>query len=139
MPPALSAVKWVDLPTKRDNRGSLTIVSQTEVPFAIARLFYLYGMDSLVSRGGHAHRVTEQLVVPVAGRFVLDLTDGRKTESFVMENPARGIYVPPMIWDHLHEFSSEAVCLVIASTQYSESDYIRNWEEFLAIRGYAQP
>jgi len=127
----LHRIRWIELPLKTDHRGSLTIVGHDEIPFSVARLFYVHGVPPGIERGGHAHRVTEQFILPVSGRFRLDLTDGRTTNRYIMDNSSRGIYVPPMVWDRLYDFSSDAVCLVLASTQYAESDYIRSWEDYL--------
>lgn len=134
MLPNLSEVKWIELPTRKDHRGTLTIASPPEILFSVARLFYLHGIAPGVARGGHAHRVTAQIIIPVSGRFMLDLTDGMERSSYTLDNPQRAIYVPPMIWDHLYDFTPDSVCLVLASTQYSEPDYIRDWNEFLAVR-----
>ena len=127
----LDAVRWIELPKRADERGTLTIVGHDDIPFSVARLFYVRNVPAGLERGGHAHRVTEQFLIAIAGSFSLDLTDGKQTRSFRLDNPDRGIYVPPMIWDRLHDFTTEAVCMVLASTQYAESDYIRRWDEFL--------
>ena len=127
----LHRIRWIELPRKTDHRGSLTIVGHDEIPFSVARLFYVQGVPSGIERGGHAHRVTEQFVLPVSGSFKLDLTDGKTINQYTMDDSSRGIYVPPMVWDRLYDFSADAVCLVLASTQYAESDYIRNWEDYL--------
>jgi WxcM-like, C-terminal len=132
---ALGAVRWIDLPKRVDRRGTLTIVGHDDIPFSIARLFYVRGVPGGEERGGHAHHVTEQFVLAVSGAFSLDLTDGRETRSFRLESPDRGVYVPPMVWDRLYGFSEGAVCLVLASTQYAESDYIRDWDEFMRAGG----
>jgi WxcM-like, C-terminal len=134
MKAGLDSARWVDLPTRTDLRGALTIVGHDDIPFSIARIFYVYDIPGGVERGGHAHHVTEQFVLAAAGEFSLDLTDGASRRSFRLESPGRGVYVPPMIWDRLYEFSAGAVCLVLASTQYAESDYVRDWEEFLRAR-----
>jgi WxcM-like, C-terminal len=126
----LNVVRWIDLPVRADPRGSLTIVGHDDIPFSIARLFYVRDVPAGIDRGGHAHRVTEQFVVAVNGTFSLDLTDGAQKRTFRLESPARGVYVPPMVWDRLYDFSAQAVCLVLASTQYAESDYIRDWNEY---------
>lgn len=126
----LSMVKWIQFPCKTDVRGTLAVVEGKELPFAIARFFYVHGMPSNVERGGHAHRATEQIVIAVTGSFRLDLTDGKRTQSYLLDDPDKGVYIPPMIWDRLYAFSPDAVCLVVASTYYSETDYIRDWDEF---------
>jgi len=135
---ALEAVRWIDLPKRVDPRGTLTIVGHDDIPFSIARLFYVHGVPRGVERGGHAHHVTEQFIIAASGSFSLDLTDGRRTQSFHLDSPDRGVYIPPMIWDRLYDFSPGALCLVLASTQYAESDYIRDWNEFLHHNEAAQ-
>jgi dTDP-4-dehydrorhamnose 3,5-epimerase-like enzyme len=130
----LEGARWIDLPVRTDPRGTLTIVGHDEIPFSITRLFYVREVPAGVERGGHAHRVTEQFVLAINGSFSLDLTDGRDKRSFRLDSPTRGVYIPPMVWDRLYDFSGQAVCLVLASTQYAESDYIRDWNEFLRER-----
>lgn len=127
---ALDAVRWVELPKRTDQRGTLTIVGHDDIPFSVARLFYVRNVPAGLERGGHAHRVTEQFLIAISGAFSLDLTDGKRTRSFRLEDPDRGIYVPPMIWDRLYDFTPDGLCLVLASTQYAEADYIRRWEDF---------
>lgn len=133
----LEAVRWIDLARRADHRGTLTVVGHDEIPFSIARIFYVHDVPEGVERGGHAHHVTEQFVIAMSGRFTLELTDGQQRRSFDLASPDRGIYIPPMIWDRLHHFTRDAVCLVLASTQYAESDYIRDWSEFLRLRQQA--
>jgi hypothetical protein len=130
----LEAARWIDLPSRVDARGTLTIVDHDGIPFSIVRFFYVHDIPPGVERGGHAHHTTEQFVLAVAGSFALDLTDGKAKRSFRLESPARGVYIPPMVWDRLYEFSPGAVCLVVASTQYAESDYVRDWNEFLRFK-----
>jgi hypothetical protein len=93
-------------------------------------LFYVHGVPPGGERGGHAHRVTEHFVIALAGGFSLDLSDASGTRSFRLEAPDRGVYVLPMLWDRLYDFSPGAVCLVVVSTRYAESDYIRDWSTF---------
>lgn len=127
----LEAARWIDLPRRIDGRGELTVVGHADIPFSIARLFYVHGVPPGGDRGGHAHRVTEQFVIAIAGSFSLDLSDGLQTRSFRLETPHRGVYIPPMLWDRLYEFGRDSVCLVLASTQYADSDYVRDWDAFL--------
>jgi dTDP-4-dehydrorhamnose 3,5-epimerase-like enzyme len=130
MTPSLHAIKWIDLPRRADQRGTLTIVGHDDIPFSIARIFYVHHVPPGLERGGHAHRVTEQFLIAVSGAFSLDLTDGKETRSYRLDHPDRGIYIPPMVWDRLYDFTPEAICLVLASTQYAESDYVRKWDDF---------
>lgn len=134
----LAEVRWIQLPRKTDERGHLTIVEGQAMPFAIARFFYIHGMPAGVERGCHAHRATEQFIVAMVGSFRLDLTDGRHSQSYLLNNSSKGVYIPPMIWGRLYEFSPDAICLVVASTPYSESDYVRDWTEFQRIAGSPQ-
>lgn len=134
---SLAKVRWYQLPCKTDERGNLTIVENESMPFPTARFFYMHGMPAGVERGGHAHKVTEQFVIAMAGSFRLDLTDGGPVKSYELNSPDQGIYIPPMIWDRLYDFSPDAICLVVASTPYSESDYIRDWSEFQRMTGHS--
>ncbi len=130
----LSKVTVIDLPSvAQPERGCLTVIQgEQHLPFPIARIFYIYGVPGGCDRGAHAHRGTEQVFVALSGNFALDLTDGHKQETFMMSRPDRAVYVPPMIWVRLHNFSADAVCLVLASTGYDPGDYIRDWDEFTA-------
>ena len=135
MKKGLAAARWIDLAVRADPRGTLTIAGYDEIPFSIARLFYVRDVPSGTERGGHAHRVTEQFVVDVNGTLSFDLTDGRDNRSFHLDSPTRGVYIPPMLWDRFYDFSEHAVCLVLASTQYAESDYVRDWSEYQRLTG----
>lgn len=129
-------IRALSLPTHEDQRGNLTVAEGSAgVPFEIARAFYVYGVTPGATRGGHAHRMTEQLVVPLAGHFQLELTDGVNVARFEMNDPRQGIYIPPLIWDRLFAFSPDAVCLVFASGKYDPADYIRDWDTFLDTVG----
>lgn len=127
----LDRARWIDLPRRIDARGALTIIGHADIPFSIARIFYVHDVPRGGERGGHAHRVTEQFVIAIAGSFAIDLSDGSRTRSFRLDIPQRGVYVPPMLWDRLYDFGSGAVCMVLVSTQYAESDYIRDWSTFV--------
>jgi hypothetical protein len=131
---SLAGARWIDLPVRAEERGALTFIGHDEIPFSISRLFYVRGVPPGTERGGHAHRVTEQFVIAASGCFSLDLTDGSNKRTFRLESSERGVYIPPMIWDRLYDFSPDAVCLVLASTQYAESDYVRDWNEYLRER-----
>ncbi len=113
----------------------MAIIDTGTLPFSITRLFYIYDVVKGQQRGGHAHRRTEQFVLATRGSFKMDLTDGIGTREFLLNHPSRGVYIPVMIWDRLYDFSSDAVCMVLASTSYDESDYIRDWTVFANLRG----
>jgi len=123
----------IDLPHIRDARGSLSFVEGgRHVPFDIRRVYYLYDVTPGVSRGAHAHKKLEQLLIPLGGAFDVVLDDGRAQKTIRLEHSDVGLYICPMIWRELLNFSSGAVCFVLASAPYDEEDYFRNHEEFLA-------
>ena len=125
----------VDLPRVTDPRGNLTFVeSNDQVPFDIARVYYLYDVPGGESRGGHAHRQLQQLVVAAAGSFDVIVDDGTGTARFHLNRSYYGLYIPRLTWRELGNFSSGSVCLVLASQLYSEDDYYRDYDEFLAAR-----
>jgi dTDP-4-dehydrorhamnose 3,5-epimerase-like enzyme len=127
---SLEDVRLIDLPHVPDERGVLTsIESGRDVPFEIRRIFFMH--DIRASRGGHAHRVTRQLVVPVSGEFRIQISDGVRFASYSMNNRNQGLYLPPLTWAQFCEFSASAVCLVLADTHYDESSYIRDWNDFV--------
>jgi dTDP-4-dehydrorhamnose 3,5-epimerase-like enzyme len=133
----LEVVRWIDFPHAVDERGTLTAVEGGEsIPFEIRRIFYMHGTPAGVDRGGHAHRGTHQVVIPISGQFEVELSDGRETRPYTLSDPNRGLYMPPMTFVQLRNFSPHAVCLVLADTPYDRSKSIRTWEEFLsAVRG----
>ena len=130
----LDAVRWVELPSNVDERGVLTsIESGQDIPFEIKRIFYMHHITT--DRGGHAHADTEQVVTAAAGRFKMDLSDGVDTRTYVLDDPTRGVYTPPMVFIELYDFSPGAVCLVLASTHYDIEKSIRSWEAYLEAIG----
>lgn len=131
--PLLGGACVVALPKIEDPRGNLTAIeSQTHIPFLIARVYYLYDVPAGASRGGHAHRELEQVIVAAAGSFDVTLKDGKDAERVTLNRPYQGLYLPKMVWRDIDSFSSGAVCLVLASDHYLESDYFRDFAEFQA-------
>ena len=125
----------VDLPRVADARGNLTFIEGGEhVPFPIERVYYLYDVPGGESRGGHAHRELQQLIVAAAGSFDVVVDDGRHRERFFLNRSYVGLYVPQMVWRELENFSSGSVCLVRASQRYDEDDYYRDHEDFVRAR-----
>mgnify|MGYP002780353701 CR=1 FL=1 len=123
------------LPRIESPSGSLTPVYGGEhVPFQIARVYYLYDVPGGASRGGHAHVELEQLIVAASGSFEVILDDGTTRRTVFLNRPYQGLYVTPMIWRELVNFSSGGICMVLASTPYAEVDYIRAYDDFLARR-----
>jgi hypothetical protein len=109
---------------------STEAIPQINVPFEIPRVYYLYDIPGGASRGGHAHRGLEQLLVAAAGSFEVALNDGRRDKTVRLDQPDSGAYIAPGIWRELTDFSSGAICLTLASAPYDEADYIRDYEEF---------
>ena len=138
MTPGVADCRLIELPRLADPRGNLTFVEgNVHIPFDIRRVFYLYDVPGGASRGGHAHRQLEQLIVAMSGSFTVVLDDGRERRRVPLNRSYRGLYIPCMIWRELEDFSSGAVCAVLASTRYDESDYFRDYGEFRAARGLA--
>lgn len=132
----VSDCKIIQLPRIADTRGKLSFIeSHDHVPFDIKRIYYLYDMPPDAERGAHGHKKLEQLIVPLAGSFDICFDDGYHKKSYRLENPWEGVYVAPMIWRELKNFSSGAICLVLASEHYDEQDYFRNYHEFLHAAG----
>jgi dTDP-4-dehydrorhamnose 3,5-epimerase-like enzyme len=130
---SLCKVVSIDLATfSEPARGSLTVVqSKQDIPFSIARIFYIYGSPKDCERGAHAHREAQQAFIAVAGSFSLDTTNVHHSNTYILKEPNRAVYVPPMIWARVHNFSSDAVCLVLTNTSYDPADYICDWDEYV--------
>lgn len=113
-------------------RGSLTFVQKgEEFPFEVKRAYWTYDVPSGGWRGGHAHKTLKQLILAVSGCFTLKLDDGKETQEFLLNHPYQAVLVEEGIWRELHDFSAGAVCLVLASEEFDEDDYIRDYDEFL--------
>ena len=124
--------KILQLPKITNRQGNLTPVQGAiDIPFSIARVYYLYDVPGGVSRAGHAHKELQQLIVSVMGAFDIILDDGEKRITVHLDRAYYGLYVPRLIWRELENFSSGVVCLVLASLPYDEGDYYRNYEEYL--------
>ena len=123
-------IKWIDIPSINDPRGNLAVLENSKLPFKIKRVYYLYDVPNGSKRGGHAHKDLLQLIVPLSGSFELVLKDGVNEKTVMLHNPTRGVLIPTMTWRELRNFSAGAVCLVLASEEFDEEDYIRDWEEF---------
>jgi hypothetical protein len=125
----------IDLERITDPRGNLTFVEGgSHVPFEIQRVFYLYDVPGGESRGGHAHRELQQLIIAASGSFDVVVDDGTEQERFSLNRSYYGLYVPRMVWSHLENFSSGSVSLVLASLPYDEADYYRDYDAFQAVR-----
>jgi len=122
----------INLPKIADPRGNLTFIEGgRHVPFQIQRVYYLYDTPGGAERGGHAHKGLQQLIVAMSGSFDVVLNDGQEKKRFHLNRSYYGLYVCPMIWRELDNFSSGSVCMVLASNYYDESDYYRDFQEFV--------
>ena len=127
----MSLFRWVNLPPLGDERGSLVALEAGKsVPFEIKRVYYLFATKD-VSRGFHAHKKLQQMAVCVAGKCRMVLDDGHTREEAWLDSPTKGLLVNDLVWHEMHDFSSDCVMLVLASEHYDESDYLRNYAEFL--------
>ena len=128
----LDYCEMVSLPKIHEPRGNLTFVEgQGLIPFDIARVYYLYDVPGGAERGGHAHKGLQQLIIAMSGSFDVVLDDGRNKRRVHLNRSYYGLYVCPMIWRELDNFSSGSVCLVLASNKYDEADYYRDYQQFL--------
>lgn len=118
-----------------ERKGNISVVENNQdIPFEVRRAYYLYDVPGGESRGGHAHKELSQLIIAASGSFTVTLDDGRVKRTFTLNRPYQGLYVVPGIWRTLDDFSSGAVCLVLASHEYDEQDYIRNYNEFIRYK-----
>ena len=128
----ISKCRMVDLPKITDPRGNLTFIEgNRHVPFDIRRVYYLYDVPGGAERGGHAHKDLHQLIIAMSGSFDVVLDDGKNKQRIHLNRSYNGLYVCPMIWRELDNFSSGSVCMVLASNHYDESDYYRDYNEFI--------
>jgi uncharacterized RmlC-like cupin family protein len=123
----------INLPKISNPEGNLTFIEgSNQIPFDIQRVYYLYDVPGGAIRGSHAHKNLHQIIISASGSFDIELDDGRKKKRFHLNRPFEALYIPPMMWRLLDNFSSGACCLVLASEKYSELDYIRNYKDFAA-------
>lgn len=128
----LKDCRIIELPKIEDPRGNLTFVEgDRHIPFDIQRVYYLYDVPGGSERGSHAHRGLQQFIIAMSGSFDVVLDDGTSSQRFHLNRSYYGLYVPPMMWRTLDNFSSGSVCMVLASARYTEADYIRDHAQFL--------
>jgi len=129
---SLDDIYWIDLPSFQDSRGSLTAIeSAKDIPFPVKRIFYMY--QTSANRGGHAHKESKQVAIAVFGAFTFRLSDAKDTRTFRLDNPSRGLYIPPMVFlDDIVQDTPDSVIIVLANTHYDDERYIRNYADYLA-------
>lgn len=125
----------IELDKHHHAKGNITVIENNEtIPFNTKRVYYLYDVPGGESRGGHAHKELSQLIVAASGSFNVTLSDGSVKRTFTLNRPYQGLLVVPGIWRELNDFSSGSVCLVLASHMYDESDYIRDYKEYISYK-----
>ena len=130
----LSDCKILPILTHTDERGSLGVVETDDpLPFSPQRLYFLYGVPEQKSRGEHAHRVLRQFIFAVSGSLSITLDDGHDQKRYVLDNPKEGLYIAPMVWRKLEDFSPDAICCVLASEVFQPSDYVHDYRDFLDL------
>lgn len=128
----------IELPRITDPRGNLTFVEGgSHIPFDIQRVYYLYDVPGGAERGGHAHKALHQFIIAMSGSFDVVLDDGTRKQRFHLNRSYYGLYVCPMIWRELNNFSSGSVCMVLASNRYDEDDYYRDYQDYFQAQGLA--
>lgn len=124
-------IEIIDIPKIENSLGNIAVVENNSIPFEIKRVYYLYDIPSSAVRGGHAHKNLQQVLIAISGSFDVVLKDGNSVKKIVLNKPDKGLLINNNIWRELENFSSGAVCLVLASEVYKEEDYIRDFDEFL--------
>lgn len=127
-------VRLIEIPKVHDERGSLAVIEKDVLPFKIKRIYYLYDVPSDSYRGGHAHKEQESLIIALSGSFEVIVDDGTSRKRIMLNKPTQGLYISTHIWREIDNFSSGAVCLVLASTNYNEAEYIRDYDEFCNLK-----
>jgi dTDP-4-dehydrorhamnose 3,5-epimerase-like enzyme len=127
----IKEIKLLKIPVIEDIRGNLAVIQSGFLPFELKRVYYLFDVPSNAFRGGHSHIHQQETLIALSGSFNVTINDGSKSESYLLNKPNVGLLIPTGIWRELENFSSGAVCLVLASDVFDEADYIRNYDEFL--------
>ncbi|QYJ67489.1 sugar 3,4-ketoisomerase [Flavobacterium litorale] len=124
-------ISLIQLPRIEDPRGNLSVIEGNTLPYDIKRVYYLYDVPSGAERGGHAHKNLQQFLIAISGSFDVVFHDGITEKKIMLNRPNQGLLIPQGLWRELKNFSSGAVCLVIASDVFKEEDYIRDFDAFL--------
>ena len=125
--------KIIDIPKINNTRGNIGVIENDTIPFDVKRVYYLFDVPSGAKRGGHAHKKLKQVLIAIAGSFDVVLKNGKSKEIITLNRPDKGLLIENNIWRELENFSSGSVCLVLASEEFSEADYIRNYKDYLSF------
>lgn len=132
VPTPLDRCRLVDLPKIADPRGNLTFIEGNKhIPFEIKRVFYIYDIPTAENRGAHAHKSLHQFLICLSGSFHVNLDDGNEKKIIRLNKPWQGLYIPPMVWASESGFDHGSISMVLASDVYNESDYYRDYDEFM--------
>ena len=127
----IESLKIIDLPKILDKRGNLTFLeSNIHTPFEIKRVYWIYDVPGGQKRGGHAYKTLEEVIIALSGSFDVILNDGKEKQKISLNRSYYGLYIPKMVWRHLENFSTNSLCLILASDLYNKKDYIRNYTKF---------
>ena len=124
----------IEFPEHTDSRGSLSIAERALLPFEVCRVFWIYDIGVGKTRGGHAHRSCEEVVIPVSGSFEMFVDDGKSQKTYMMDSPRMGIYIKKNVWCELRKFAPGTICLVLASEEYNQEGYVNDYEEFISLK-----
>ncbi|WP_416443384.1 sugar 3,4-ketoisomerase [Leeuwenhoekiella sp. A16] len=127
-------VKRIKLPKIKDRRGNLSVVEKDVIPFESKRVYYLYDVPSGARRGGHAHKEQHEFLIALSGSFNVIIDDGKTKTSYTLNKPDEGLLIPSGFWRELEDFSSGGICLVLASAEFLEDDYIRDYSNYLNFK-----
>ncbi|MEN9326915.1 MAG: sugar 3,4-ketoisomerase [Flavobacterium sp.] len=125
--------KIIDIPKINNTRGNIGVIENDTIPFDVKRVYYLFDVPSGAKRGGHAHKKLKQVLIAIAGSFDVVLKNGKSKEIITLNRPDKGLLIENNIWRELENFSSGSVCLVLASEEFSENDYIRSYKDYLSF------
>lgn len=132
---SITDIQIVEIPKIEDHRGNIAVIEKEVLPYEVKRVYYLYDVPSTAARGGHAHKNLYQCLIALSGSFDVMLNDGKNSTTVTLNKPDKGLLITPGIWRELENFSSGAVCLVLASEVYLEEDYIRDFSAFKEYKG----
>ncbi|WP_216938317.1 MULTISPECIES: FdtA/QdtA family cupin domain-containing protein [unclassified Acinetobacter] len=128
----MNLIEWIELPDLGDHRGSLVVAeANRNIPFNIQRLYYIFAVQPDVPRGFHAHKQLQQIGFCIQGSCKMLMDNGKEKQEVFIRQSNKGLLIPPMVWHEMHDFSENCILLVLASDYYDESDYIRNYDQFL--------